>query len=388
MTAPKRSLTRTPVIWAAYAMPAALTLFLNMVGPLLPHLRAELDLGYAQAALHTSAFAIGMIATGLVGERITALLGRRTALWLGLIGLSLGLTLVCAATSLWMSILGCGVMGTLGTLLLVIGPALLAETAEETRGLAFAEQNLIAYFGALATPPAVWLAVQLSGWRAAMLLGWLTLAVGVLLFRKLKLPEAPAAEVQASGSLTPAYWAFWSLLMITVAAEFSVAVWGPSYLETVLGLSRSTAVLAVAAFPMGMVAGRFGGVAMLHRFRPQVLVVPSIALAFAGFMLFWQGGSAWAGLAGLFVTGLGLANLYPLGITLAVAAAGSATSAATARTSLGSGLAIIIAPLALGAMADRFGIMLAYTLVPLLLAAAVAAFVAGRGTLQTATASR
>ena len=97
----------------------------------------------------------------------------------GLIGLSLGLTLVCAATSLWMSILGCGVMGTLGTLLLVIGPALLAETAEETRGLAFAEQNLIAYFGALATPPAVWLAVQLSGWRAAMLLGWLTLAVGV-----------------------------------------------------------------------------------------------------------------------------------------------------------------------------------------------------------------
>ena len=132
----------------------------------------------------------------------------------------------------------------------------------------------------------------------------------------MRLPDAPAAEAQASGSLTPTYWAFWTLLMITVATEFSVAVWGPSYLETVLGLSRSSAVLAVAAFPLGMVTGRFGGLALLHRFKPHTLVVPSIGIAFLGFMLFWQGGNAWTGLAGLFVTGLGLANLYPLGMTL------------------------------------------------------------------------
>lgn len=137
-----------------------------------------------------------------------------------------------------------------------------------------------------------------------------------------------------------------------------------------------------------MVTGRFGGLALLHRFKPHTLVVPSIGIAFLGFMLFWQGGNAWTGLAGLFVTGLGLANLYPLGMTLAVSAAGSATSAATARTSLGSGIAIIGAPLALGAMADRFGIVLAYGLVPFFLAAAVAAFLAGRGSLLPAVAPR
>src|SRR4051794_905049 len=165
MTSPKRRVVRTPVIWAAYAMPAAFTLLLNLIGPLLPHLRAELGLGYAEAALHTSAFAAGMVATGLVGERLTAMLGRRTALWTALVGMAVGLTLVCLATALWVSILGCSIMGALGTLMLVIGPALLAESDEDTRGLAFAEQNLIAYLGALAAPPGLWLAVELWGWR-------------------------------------------------------------------------------------------------------------------------------------------------------------------------------------------------------------------------------
>ena len=167
-------------MWAAYVMTAAFTLLLNMIGPLLPHLRGELGLGYAQAALHTSAFAAGMIATGLVGERVTAVLGRRTAIWVGLGGMASGLTLVSMAEALWMSILGCSIMGVLGTLLLVVGPAVLAETDKTTRGIAFAEQNLIAYLGALASPPALWLAVELWGWRAACVFGWLALVAFVV----------------------------------------------------------------------------------------------------------------------------------------------------------------------------------------------------------------
>src|SRR4051794_21741148 len=97
MTSPKTRIVRTPAMWAAYVMTAAFTLLLNMIGPLLPHLRGDLGLGYAQAALHTSAFAAGMIATGLVGERVTAMLGRRSALWVGLGGMAFGLTLVSMA---------------------------------------------------------------------------------------------------------------------------------------------------------------------------------------------------------------------------------------------------------------------------------------------------
>jgi MFS family permease len=127
-----------------------------------------------------------------------------------------------------------------------------------------------------------------------------------------------------------------------------------------------------------MVAGRVAGTALLRRWPEDRLVVPSIALAFCGFMLFWKAPTALLALAGLLVAGLGVANLYPCGIALALAAAGRATTAAAARASLGSGFAILSAPLALGALADTVGLAVAYAVVPFLLAAAVVAFTLSR----------
>jgi MFS family permease len=382
MQSPRTPLRRTSVIWVAYAAPTVLTFILSLVGPLLPHLRAELSLGYAEAAFHTSAFALGMIAMGFVGDRVSDTLGRRRTLWLGIVGLAVGLTLVGLAPALWVSVLGCAVAGLLGTLLLVVGPGLLAETDPALHGVYFAEQNVIANLGALMAPPCVLLIVQLSGWRMVFAVGWITLAVSILLFGRVRLPEARrAAAGGGEGRLPLPYWAFWSLLLIAVSAEFSMSVWGPTYLETAVGLSRDNAVLGVAAFPMGMILARAVGVVLLHRMSPPALTLPSLGLSFVGFMLFWKGGAAWTGLAGLFVTGLGIGNLFAISMAMGVSAAGAATTAATARAPLGSGLAIIAAPLVLGALADRYGIATAYAVVPVLLAGGVVAFALGRSAL-------
>ncbi|MFO1147752.1 MAG: MFS transporter [Alsobacter sp.] len=389
MPPPRTPLHRTPVIWVAYAAPTVLTFILSLIGPLLPHLREELSLGYAQAALHTSAFAAGMIAMGFVGDRVSNLLGRRRTLWLGIVGLAAGLTLVGLSPALWGSVLGCAVAGLLGTLLLVVGPAMLAETDPSLHGVLFAEQNVIAYLGALVAPPCVWLIVQLSGWRIVLVAGWLTVLLCVALFGRVRLPEARGrASGGGDGRLPLPYWAFWFLLVVSVSTEFSMSVWGPAYLETVLGLSRDTAVLGVAAFPLGMIVSRAVGVVLLHRLSPPALTLPSLGLGFVGFMLFWQGGAAWTGLAGLFVTGLGVGNLFAIAMAMGVSAAGDATTAATARAPLGSGLAIVAAPLVLGALADRFGIAVAYAVVPFLLAGGVVAFSLGRGALPRLSPAR
>ena len=71
-------------------------------------------------------------------------------------------------------------------------------------------------------------------------------------------------------------------------------------------------------------------------------------------------------------------SLYPAGIALAMAAAGPATGVAASRAPLGSGLAIILSPLVLGALADRFGMEAAYGAVPVLFAIGVLSYSIGR----------
>lgn len=378
MDSPRPRFERTPVIWVAYAAPTVLTYILSLIGPLLPHLRSDLSLGYAEAALHTSAFALGMMLMGLVGDRVALALGRRTSFWTGVVGLAVGLTLVGFAPGLWASVLGCFITGVLGTLLLVVGPALLAETEPRLHGVLFAEQNMISYFGALLAPPSIWLVVQLGSWRLVPALGWLMVLGCILLFGRVRLPPAPVAPKGQAGRLPLSYWAFWTLLAVSVSTEFCMAVWGPAYLETELGLSRSTAVLGIATFPAAMIVSRAVGAVLMHRVGPASFALPSLALSFLGFLLFWKGGSVWTGFLGLFVTGLGIGNLFAISMAMGVSTAGSATAAATARAPLASGLAIIAAPLVVGALADRFGISAAYGVVPLLLVVGVVAFSLGR----------
>ena len=94
-----------------------------------------------------------------------------------------------------------------------------------------------------------------------------------------------------------------------------------------------------------------------------------LSLAAMGFGLFWQG-NLWLALGGLFITGLGVASLYPLILALALGTT-SNTVLASARASLASGTAILTLPLILGRLADAVGIQLAYGVVALLIASAL-----------------
>jgi fucose permease len=64
---------------------------------------------------------------------------------------------------------------------------------------------------------------------------------------------------------------------------------------------------------------------------------------------------------------LGIANHYPLTLSLAVGAAGGRSNEASARASLAVGSALLIMPLLLGQLADQLGIQTAYGMVMVLL---------------------
>ena len=77
------------------------------------------------------------------------------------------------------------------------------------------------------------------------------------------------------------------------------------------------------------------------------------------------------------VCGAGLANLYPLSLALTLAAAPGNGDTANARTQLLGGILVVAAPYLLGTLADHFGLHAAFTIEPVLIAAAALLLLTG-----------
>ena len=143
--------------------------------------------------------------------------------------------------------------------------------------------------------------------------------------------------------------------------------WSADYLEQVLGLIKADAAQAVSLFLAAMIVGRLVGSRLVQHFSTRLVITTSILIASLGFLLFWRTENVILGLVGLFLTGLGVANFYPLILSMAIGAANGNSIHAGARATLASGTAILALPLALGRLADVAGIRSAYGIVVLLL---------------------
>lgn len=160
------------------------------------------------------------------------------------------------------------------------------------------------------------------------------------------------------------------IALCTAYGEGALADWGALHLEQDLHASPGTAAAGYACFALAMTAGRLGGTTLLERLGRTRTVVVGGSMAAAGMLLGSLAHSTWAALIGFAVTGLGLANIFPVAVERAGALAGP-TGVATAST-LGYG-GMLLGPPAIGFMAEWFSLPLALTSVAAL--AAVAAVV-------------
>jgi fucose permease len=107
--------------------------------------------------------------------------------------------------------------------------------------------------------------------------------------------------------------------------------------------------------------------ARIVRLGHDRVLIGATVLGLAGFALFWTVGTAAVAVGGLFVTGLGVALLYPLILAEALAASPGDPVRASARSALGSGVAIATGPPLLGALADLTSLRIAALLAPVFL---------------------
>jgi MFS family permease len=158
-----------------------------------------------------------------------------------------------------------------------------------------------------------------------------------------------------------------------VAIEFCVVFYGAELLHAA-GLAVARAAAALTLFYLGELAGRLTGTRLARRRAgtegSRGLTAGSLAVALAGFLAFWLAGRSPLALAGLFVTGLGVANLYPLTLGLAMSAVPGDNGRAAARTQVLGGISMMAAPFALSLLADGWGVGRAFIVEPVLIAAA------------------
>lgn len=368
----RRTYTRDRFTWLAYLFLAFYGYFLNAFGPITPFLMDDLGLSYTVSSLHFTAFAVGILVVGLGGHLLIRRIGRRRSLWIGAFGTSLGALLLVLGKTPVITIGAAFLMGVIGSLILAIIPAALADHHGELRAVALSEANVLASAVATMAPLLVgWCARFLGNWRLALVLGAFTSILMYLGFRKTVPPAAAAGQPAAAATKRPLprlYWIYWVALVLGVAVEFCMIFWSANYVELALGASKASAAQAVSVFLGAMIFGRLLASRLVFRFTARRLVIAAFLIASAGFLLYWGAHNILLGLTGLFFTGLGVAFFYPLILSLAIEAAGEATIQAGARATLASGVAILMLPLVLGRLADAVGIRPAYGVVLLLLA--------------------
>ncbi|MGW0911732.1 MFS transporter [Streptomyces sp. NPDC002784] len=162
---------------------------------------------------------------------------------------------------------------------------------------------------------------------------------------------------------------FGLIALCTAYGEGAMADWGALHLEQDLGASPGLAAVGYSCFALAMTLGRLTGSTLLQRLGRTRTVVVGGATAAAGMLLGSLSPSVWATLIGFSVTGLGLANLFPVAIERAGALAGP-SGVATAST-LGYG-GMLLGPPAIGFMAEWFSLPTALTSVAALAAVAAA----------------
>ena len=373
---------RDRLTWLAYTMLAYIAFSQSILGPLMPFLRSELSLNYTRGGLLPAVLATGLILSGLTSDRLARRWSRRAVFWLGSLGLAAGVILLAGSHRFESALIAVLAMGTCSSLTQVMLQAMLSDRHAERRSIALTEANVAASLSTTITPLVIGgLQSAGLGWRNVPFLVVLFLVLLVVFFFRQAIPERPEAQTQQPverGRLPLVFWLYWVALFFLVAVEMSMVVWATDFLDSVAGLSRTDAVLGYSAFPAAMLIGRIAGSRLTRRFSSVGLLLVTLGITLAGFPLFWLAQVPALNILGLFITGLGIANQYPLTLSVAIGLEPELSNQASARVSMGVGTALLTAPLLLGWLADRLSLQLAYGMVVILMVVAFVLVISSR----------
>lgn len=187
---------------------------------------------------------------------------------------------------------------------------------------------------------------------------------------------APGGTIWRQGALI---YLLGLMTLFSFVPESAVLDWSALYLSSDHGAAVSISGLAFAVFSACMAAMRFCGDRIRNRVGAVPLLQASAVIAAAGMILASLAPSTPVALVGFALCGVGLANLVPILFSAAGRHGGANPGAAIAAVSLIGYCGMLVAPTAIGVMAEHAGFPAIFIALSALLLA-VAALASAVGT--------
>ncbi|MBA3489462.1 MAG: MFS transporter [Longispora sp.] len=225
-----------------------------------------------------------------------------------------------------------------------------------------------------------------AGWSvgalSGALLGWGTVALGMsfrgtflvgaviaipasIALGFTYLPDAAAKVAKAAkrAKLPRVVYLIGALAFAAFLVEGSIADWSGLYLIGELGATEAVAALGYPLFELAMLIGRLFGDRLRIRFGTLAMLVGSgVSTAIALVGLIAVPGFV-GGLVVMFITGLVVATVIPITMSLAGEAGGEQSGAAVAQTGVLGYTGLLLGPVVLGFVADASSIRMALWIV-------------------------
>ena len=360
----------------AYAQLGLLGWFVYAFGASLTLLRDDEGLSRTAASLLSISLAAGGTLGSFLAASIVRRWGRGAMLRAGALAIATGTLLYISDGPLWLVATG-PFIGSLGASFCAVGVSAYLEARQGAAADAsLAEANLVASSASLIGILAVGVAATtILGWRLGLLLlVFVAIALEVLRGRTVDAFNVGTdLESRADAPRLPTlvWWAVLTLILLT-SVEITLLQWGPDLLRERGGLEAGSASATIAAIVVGMIIGRLVGSRLVERVSSELVFGGSIIFAAAAFVYTWLVTGAVPLIIGLVLIGVGIGMHFPLGIGRAMRASAGQPDRAAGWTSAGIGIMSGVAPFALAALADSWGVHKAFAVMLLFFAASFA----------------
>jgi len=350
----------------AYGQIGLLGWFIFAFGSSLTLLRDDEGLTRTAASTLSIALAVGGTLGSFLAAPVVRRWGRGLMLRAGAVFVAVGSIIYISDGPLWFIALG-PFIGSLGASFCAVGVSAYLEARQGVAADAsLLEANLLGSVAALLGILAVGIgATTFLGWRLGLIL-LVVAVIGLELLRGKAIEPfnvGTETESRADAPRLPGlvWWAVITLILLT-SVEMTLLQWGPDLLRERGGLEAGSASATIAAIVVGMIIGRLIGSRLVERVSSEMVFGGSIIFAAAAFTYTWLVSGAVPLIIGLVLIGIGIGMHFPLGIGRAMRASAGQPDRAAGWTSAGIGMMNGVAPFALAALADAWGVHNAFAL--------------------------